>query len=62
MYLLESPRQGDSFRYQKHVFSKNNMGLSIKTSRSADFFADRIDIINNFAVITNVAIKRAHYR
>ena len=28
--------------------------------RSADFCADRIDVITNFAVITNVVKKRAH--
>ena len=31
-----------------------------KNTRSADFCADRIDIISNFAVITNVVIKRVH--
>ena len=30
--------------------------------RSADFGADQIDVITNFAVITNVVIKRVHYR
>ena len=29
-----------------------------KNTRSADFCADRIDVITNFAVITNVVIKR----
>ena len=33
------------------------MGLSMNT-RSADSSADRIDVITNFAVITNVVIKR----
>ena len=32
----------------------------MKTTRSADFCADQIDVIANFAVITNVVIKRAH--
>ena len=36
------------------------MRLSIKNTRSADFCADRIDVITNFAVITNAVIKRAH--
>ena len=37
------------------------MGLSMtKHTRSADFRADQIDIIKNFAVITNVIIKRVH--
>ena len=31
-----------------------------KNTRSADFCADQIDIITNFAVITNVVIKRVH--
>ena len=33
----------------------------MKNTQSADFFADRIDVITNFAVITNVVIKRVHY-
>ena len=32
----------------------------MKNTRSADFCADRIDVITNFAVITNVVIKRVH--
>ena len=36
------------------------MVLSIKNTRSADFSADRIDVITIFAVITNVVIKRVH--
>ena len=39
---------------------KNNVGLSMKNTRSTDFFADLIDVITNFAVITNVVIKRVH--
>ena len=31
-----------------------------KNTRSADFYADRIDVITNFAVKTNVVIKRVH--
>ena len=61
MYLLESPRRGDSNKYPKaYVFKKNSTRLSIKSTRSADFCADRIDVITNFAVITNAVIKRAH--
>ena len=41
-----------------YVFLKNNMGLSMKNTRTADFCADRIDVIKDFAVITNVVIKR----
>ena len=32
----------------------------MKNARSADFCADQIDVITNFAVITNVVIKRVH--
>ena len=32
----------------------------MKNTRSADFCADQIDVITNFAVITNVDIKRVH--
>ena len=60
MYLLESHRRGDSNKYQNVYFPKNSMGLSMKkTTRSADFCADRIDFISNLAVITNAVIKRA---
>ena len=56
VYLLESPRQIST----RYVFLKNNMGLSMKKKISADFCADQIDVITNFAVITNVVIKRIH--
>ena len=36
------------------------MGISMKNTRSADFCADQIDVITNFAVIKNVVIKRVH--
>ena len=36
------------------------MGLLLKNTRTADFCADRIDVISNVAVITNVVIKRIH--
>ena len=32
----------------------------MKNTQSADFCADRIDVITNFAVTTNVVIKRGH--
>ena len=32
----------------------------MKNTRAADFCADQIDVITNFAVKTNVVIKRAH--
>ena len=60
MYLIESPRRGDSKIHKTHVFLKDNRGISMKNTRSADFCADRIDVITNFAVITNVVIKRVH--
>ena len=44
-----------------YVFLKNKMGISMKkNTRSPDFCEDRIDVITNFAVITNVVIKRVH--
>ena len=33
----------------------------MKNTRSADFCADQIDVITNFAIITNFVIKRVHY-
>ena len=49
-----------------YVFVKNKMGISRiineKNTRFADFCADQIDVITNFAVITNVVIKRVHCR
>ena len=59
MYLLESPRRGDSYRYYDFVLN-NNTGLPIKNTQNADFCADRIDIITNFAAITNVVIISFH--
>ena len=55
MYLLESPRRGKTY-----VFLKNSMGISMNKYRSAYFCALQIDVIPNFAVITNVVIKRVH--
>ena len=43
-----------------YVFLKNNMGLSMKNTRTADFCADRMDVITNFAVITITVVKRVH--
>ena len=62
MYLLESPRRGVSNKYPKHMFSQRiTWDCQLKNTRSADFLADRIDVITNFAVITNVVIKRVQY-
>ena len=60
MYLLESPRRGDSNKYTKHMFPEEKHGNINKNTRSADFCADQIDVITNFAVITNVVITRVH--
>ena len=43
-----------------YVSLKNNIRLSMKKTRSADFCADGIDVVTNFVVITNVVIKRVH--
>ena len=43
-----------------YVFLKNNMGMSIKNTRSTDFCADGIDVITNFAIIMNAVIKRVY--
>ena len=51
MYLLDSPRM-----FPEELHGKINE----KIKRSADFCADQIDVITNFAVITNVVIRRAH--
>ena len=32
----------------------------MKNTRTADFCADRIDVITNLAVITNAVVKRVH--
>ena len=59
MYLLESLRRGDSNKYPKRVFSRRiTWDCQRKNTRSADFCADRIDVIMSFAVITNDVIKR----
>ena len=42
-----------------YVFLKTNMGITMKKKiRFADLCADQIDVMKNFAVITNVVIKR----
>ena len=43
-----------------YVFPKDNIGLSIKNTRFADFCVDRIEVITNFAIITNAVIKWVH--
>ena len=54
-------QQSNNLQISKtYDFLKNNRRLSIKNTRSAEFCADRIDVITNFAVITNVVIKRVH--
>ena len=59
MYLLESPQRGDSNKYPRRIFSKGiTRDCQRKYTRSADFCAARIDVITNYAVITNVVIKR----
>ena len=44
---------------QNVCFPKEYMILSIK-KRSLIFCADRIDVIANFAIVTNVVIKKVH--
>ena len=61
VYLLES--RGDSNKYPGRMFSyRITWDCQRKYTRSADFCADRIDVITNFAVITNVVIKRVHMK
>ena len=61
MYLVESPRRGDSNKYPKRMFSQRiTWDCQCQNTRSADFLADRIDVLTNFAVITNAVIKRVH--
>ena len=57
MYLLESPRRGDSNKYPKRMFSQRiTWGCQRKNTRTADFCSDRIDIITKFAVIADAVI------
>ena len=54
-------RRGDSNKYPERMISpKITWDCQCKNTRSADFSADRIDVITNFAVITNTVIKRVH--
>ena len=66
--------RGDSNKYPKHIrgnsnkYPKRMFSQRItwdcqrkKNTRSADFRADRIDVITNIAVITNAGIKRVHF-
>ena len=62
MYFLESPQRGDSNKYLKSMFSQRiTWGWQWKNSRSADFCADRIDVITNCPVITNAVITRVRW-
>ena len=61
LYLLESPRQGDSYKYQQSMFSlRITWDCHWKNIQSANFCTSRIDVITNFAVITNAVIKSDH--
>ena len=67
MYLLDPPQRGDSKKCPRRMFSQRiTRDCQQKYTRSADFCADRIDVITNvvvitnFAVITIVVIKRVH--
>ena len=52
MYLLESPRRGDSNKYPKRMFSyRITWDCQWKSTRFTYFTADRIDVMTNFAVI-----------
>ena len=44
-----------------YVFLKNKVGIAMKNTQSADFCADKIDVMTNFVVKMNVVIKRVHY-
>ena len=61
MYLLESPRLGNSNKDTKRMFFRRiTWEFQCKITRSADFYAEGIDVITDFAVITNVIIKTVH--
>ena len=47
---------------QNVCFPKEYKILPIKKKRSLIFCADRIDVIANFAVVTNAVIKKVHYK
>ena len=62
VYLLESPRRGASYNYQKRMSSlRTPWNSQRKITRSTDFCAGRIDVIRNFAVMTNAVIKTIDY-
>ena len=46
-----SPRRFQQL-HKTYDFLENSMEISMTKTRSADFCADRIDVITNFAVIT----------
>ena len=51
------------FVFVRIASAKNNMGISMqKYTIRWIFCTDQIDIITNFAVITNIVIKRVHCR
>ena len=56
MYFLESPRQSDSNKYTKRTEEKK-WEYQWKNTQSADFCADQIDVITNFAVIIKSCYK-----
>ena len=62
-YLLESPRRGDSNKYQQHMFLRvlNTVFLNISNYLSHLELRNRsiqLVVISNFAVISNVGIKK----
>ena len=59
--MLESLRRGDSKNTQNVCFPEEEHGnINKNNTRSIAFCADQIGVITNFAVITNVVIKRVH--
>ena len=59
--MLESPRRGDSENTQNVCFPEEKNGnINKNNTRSIAFCEDQINIMTNFAVITNVVIKRVH--
>ena len=44
-----------------YVFLKNNFGIPMQKYTIRLFWVDQIDVITNYAVITNVVIKTGHY-
>ena len=59
VYLLESPRRGDSDKYPKRMFSQRiTRDCQCKTMRFVYFCADWIGVVANFAILKNAIIKR----